>query len=338
MNPPSESSLPSNIRPIRGEQLLRRLHRLLPLGRKYAPLFAALNSRHALVAIPFGPFRVVYPALWRKAAVSQLLLGTDLIPEFNLLVPICRQLKHGHLIDVGANIGLYTLLLRSISELPIIAYEPQPFLCRLFAWSVAFNQLKDVEVRNLGCGAARGELPFLSGPNGGVLATTAEAPAAATSGAGSGGGDWEQEAKASLEDRPVIRVPITTLDESLQNVPRVALLKIDCEGFEYHILRGAMKVIERHGPQLFLEIHPTILPAFGHSVEQVLELLNPHYELEFWCFQTAHGKNKLARSLAKFRRPQGIRYPDAAAMRAAVRGAQPPSQIYCIGQPRKPRR
>ena len=70
--------------------------------------------------------------------------------------------------------------------------------------------------------------------------------------------------------RPIVRVPVVTLDEDLASGDPVSLLKIDCEGFELNVLRGAKQILERDNPWLFLEIHPTLLPAFGQTVEEVL--------------------------------------------------------------------
>jgi FkbM family methyltransferase len=332
MNPPG----PGAVRPVRGEKLLRGLHRLLPLGREYGALFGLLNSRHDLVAVPFAGYHLVYPALWRKAAVTQLLVGVDVVPEFRLLAAARGQFTQGALIDLGANVGLYTLLLRSVSPQPIIAYEPQPFLFRLLQWTVAFNQLPLVTLRNVGCGDVAGELPFLTGINGSVLSGESDQrrpgqPAEP----GPNGADWERTARVWIEEQPVIQVPIVTLDADLSEAGPVALLKIDCEGFEYRILLGARDLLERQRPWLFLEVHPALLSNFGNSARQVVELLTPRYDLEFWCFQTAGRKSKLARSLAKFRRPKGRRYADAAAMLAAAESPGGPAQIYCLGRPMK---
>ena len=149
------------------------------------------------------------------------------------------------------------------------------------------------------------------------------------------GGDFESEAQLTQRGKAVVKVPLTTLAEDLDSVPSIALLKIDCEGFEFDILQGARCLIERHAPALFLEVHPTLLGRFGHSVEDVLSLLRPYFELEYWCFAQIRRQSKLGRSLAKFRRPQGRRYETENAMLAAADGEPQPAQIYFIGLPKK---
>src|SRR6267143_3753347 len=170
MNSGAQNQPWDHVRTIRGEKLLRGLHRILPLGRKYHPLLSAINGRHGLLEIPFDQCRLVQPTAWAKQITHQLLNGVDVVPEFRLLAPLVRQLASGCLIDVGANIGLYTLLLRSVSALPIIAYEPQPFLFKLLQCNIDFSRLANVDARNFACGAKHGEVPFTIGINGSVAA------------------------------------------------------------------------------------------------------------------------------------------------------------------------
>ena len=57
-----------------------------------------------------------------------------------------------------------------------------------------------------------------------------------------------------------------------QRLPRVDLLKIDVEGFEAEVLRGAGRLLER-GPRVALELHLDDVKRFGESARSVLELL-----------------------------------------------------------------
>src|ERR1041385_2549061 len=334
MNAPADPSPLPAVRLVRGERVLRGLHRVAPLGRKYHPLLALLNGRQGLLAIPFEDFHVVQPAAWSKEITNQLLRGLDFIPEFRLLAPICRQLQHGSLVAGGATLAISTLMRGSVAVLPITAYEPQPFLFQLLEWNIAYNQLQGVETRNVACGAQSGHVPFTIGINGSVAAEVMAAngpPGAARAKTG----DWVTEAQATRAGETVVRVPLTTLDEDLADVAHIAMLKIDCEGFEHHILGGSRKLIERHAPHLFMEVHPALLERFGHSVKDVLELVRPYYELEFHCFEPARHRTKLQRSLAKFRRPAGHRYADVDEMLAASANAARPAQMYFVGRPRR---
>ena len=319
MSVPEELLPLDAVRAVRGAGLVQALNQLLPLGRKYDLLIRLLNGRHGLLAVPFGGHQAIEPAAWSKTIATLLTLGTDVVPEFSVLEPLCRELPAGHLIDVGANVGLFTLALRTASSLPIIAYEPQPFLSKLLRGNVAYNRLAGVELRMVACGSV---VPLDAGT---------KAPTAAQSG---GAGDLEAEVK-SAQAGGVVKVPVVTLDEDLAHLEKIALLKIDCEGYEFEILRGAQKLLQRHRPLLFVEVHPEQLVQFGHSTQQLLDLIAPDYDLEFWYFQIGRHAAKWSRTLEKFRRPHPRRCAGVAEMLAASTSVPGPAQIYFLGRPKR---
>jgi FkbM family methyltransferase len=57
---------------------------------------------------------------------------------------------------------------------------------------------------------------------------------------------------------------------------RPDLIKIDVEGAELDVLRGARKIIAQHHPVLFVEVHPKLLGDFGGSAEEVYAFLSTH--------------------------------------------------------------
>lgn len=52
------------------------------------------------------------------------------------------------------------------------------------------------------------------------------------------------------------------------------VLKIDVEGAEMLVLRGAKKMLTRYRPLLYLSVHPSHLEALGQSVEELEDLLD----------------------------------------------------------------
>jgi hypothetical protein len=56
-----------------------------------------------------------------------------------------------------------------------------------------------------------------------------------------------------LEDDDDGDVTVTTLDESLRGEPQVDVMKIDVEGWEARVLRGASEIIARQRPILYVE-------------------------------------------------------------------------------------
>jgi FkbM family methyltransferase len=330
VNQAADTLEPAAPRRLRAGGVFRALNKCVPLGRRYHRFLELVNPKAGLVAIPFGKFEVVHPASWGSEVAAILFFGENLMPEFRLLPPILKELKSGHLVDVGANIGLYTLMFREHSNLPIIAYEPQPFLWSLVERNVAHNKLKEVEVRHIACGSERGEVSFQTGINGGVVA----GGDGHTESNSEAHGTVDEEAAKTRHVRPVVKVPVTTLDIELANIP-VALLKIDCEGFEHRILAGAMKVLEKQRPILLLEVHPQEIVKLGGSVGEVLKMLQPVYDLEFWDFYPQRTKPRIVRSVMKNFRPRGHRLANEQEMLKACETDPKPYQVYFLGRPKR---
>jgi FkbM family methyltransferase len=62
----------------------------------------------------------------------------------------------------------------------------------------------------------------------------------------------------NFTDRPAkeVKVKTTTLDIELNNLSRVDLVKIDVEGYEMDVLRGAEQIIKKFKPAIILEFSP----------------------------------------------------------------------------------
>lgn len=87
----------------------------------------------------------------------------------------------------------------------------------------------------------------------------------------------EQDAMLRLGDKQATagaEFPSVSIDEYIAfGNPPPSMIKIDVDGFELHVLRGAQKTFRKHRPRLWLEIHPTFLEAQGQSAEKVVNLL-----------------------------------------------------------------
>lgn len=328
MSMPATAAANPTPRPVRGAGWIRAL----PLGRKLHPVLGWINGTSGLVSVPFGAGRLSHPASWTKAIATLLVAGEHLLPEFGLIAPILRGLRRGTVVDVGANLGYFPLLIRRETDLPVLGFEPQPFLHGLAAVSVADSGLSKVELRRLACGDAPGEVLFQSGPNGNIVSSE-EAAAADRVSAGTALTDLDAAAETTLRRRPIIPVPAVTLDSELA-ATEVALLKIDCEGYELRILEGAREVLRRDRPVLLIEVHPQFLPQFGGSVRQVVDFLSPAYDLEAWDFSPDRGSIGFLRSLTRYAPDRGRRFPDLESMITAAATPPLPTQLYLLAHPK----
>ncbi len=128
-------------------------------------------------------------------------------------------------VDVGANFGYYSLMAASAvgPSGHVFSFEPNPEICDHLRGTIRENKIANITVEQAGVSDEAGWselfLPIQRGNNTATMVPNA-------------GG------------HPV-RVPVVTLDEYLDrsHITRVDFLKIDVDGFEPRIIRGAQAAI-----------------------------------------------------------------------------------------------
>lgn len=161
-------------------------------------------------------------------------------------------------IDIGANLGWYSVLLNCLStdDAQIFAFEPDPESYHLLCKNLHANLTTRVVAHNIALGDAPGfaELHRYKASNNGRHTLVA-------GGQSSGG---------------TVRVPISTLKdfwgENRLGTRRIRFLKVDVEGYEYFVLHGAGELLSRCECVL-LEYSPDSQPMAGVDPEALVELL-----------------------------------------------------------------
>lgn len=161
-------------------------------------------------------------------------------------------------LDVGANIGYFSLLAAVTAKSEVVAFEPQPEIADLLSRSAEYNRVAGlVRVERLALSDAASTMRMTSCP---------------------GNTGHAQLACLGDERAQPYPVPVVALDEWLSQNPvgRVSVCKIDAEGAELNILRGMPRLLERDGPALVIEAIDDFLGQFGASEGTVRELLQAH--------------------------------------------------------------
>jgi FkbM family methyltransferase len=154
-------------------------------------------------------------------------------------------------IDVGAHIGWFTTIAaaRVGGAGDVVAFEPYPATAALLRENVARNQCRNVRVVQAAVGSRPGTLTLgMSGSDSGSVTAL----------------DWAGNGRTE--------VPLTTLDEVTAGGGQVALIKIDVEGWEAHVLRGGPGTLARTR-YVLTEINPPALARAGSSPDEVTGLL-----------------------------------------------------------------
>jgi FkbM family methyltransferase len=90
-----------------------------------------------------------------------------------------------------------------------------------------------------------------------------------------------------------LAVAAVTLDDVVQEKNRLspALVKIDVQGAEMLVIKGASYILKIAGPSLFIELHEEGLRKFGTSVSAILDHLSEFGYEPYWLMRTgAHRK------------------------------------------------
>lgn len=172
----------------------------------------------------------------------------------------------GVAIDVGAHIGNHTLYLALACGLRVVAFEP------IFYQELSANiRLNDLENRVVIVPCALGARSEYMQDTGERVLSSPLGPVDAGSEGGLEHGDGMMD-----RDRVVSVHPLDGFAGEIQSkYGRVQLLKADIEGMEVEMLRGAVQILERDHPALYLETKTE------EDVEAVGEILTPlGYELK----------------------------------------------------------
>ena len=154
-----------------------------------------------------------------------------------------QRLVHAgdYVIDAGAHIGAHTLAFSRLvgRQGKVFAFEPQRLLYQILAANVALNSLANVYTYQMGIGDKSGSL---------WLADDLDYAREANF-----GGIPLRGIFRTLEHAgPKYRLPVVRLDD-FYDQPRLDFLKIDVEGMEVSVLRGAERAIRRHRPIIYAE-------------------------------------------------------------------------------------
>jgi FkbM family methyltransferase len=139
-------------------------------------------------------------------------------------------------VDVGAHVGNHTLYFSKVLGLRTVSFEPNAETFALLEANVRDNEVDAVcRIRHAAVGAAAGRVRAIAASEGNSGMAKVETDAA---------GD----------------VPLLSLDEELRDEAHIDIIKIDVEGWELDVLRGATGLIERHRPLIYVEASEATFP------------------------------------------------------------------------------
>lgn len=277
-------------RSYREPRWLERLARLVParavpgrLRERLKPAFGRLLSARGVpmkAVLPGGETFVVAPTH------RHVTWNAEEYAAFRGAVP-----EGAAVLDIGANVGAYSILFARWAgpRGRVFAFEPDPAAFEGLVAHVALNHMAGcVEPLAQAVGEApRPHIRFALGEFPGTSRMTG----------------------ADVAADNVIDVPMTSIDSFCGSRGiRPSLIKIDAEGAELQILRGARETIAASGPDLaiFVEFHPAILRASRVSMAE-LERQCHALGLEFAAIDGADGEVAVREGVCVRLRPRSRR-------------------------------
>lgn len=211
------------------------------------------------------PFNKLENKLLKDAA------GYDL-PNFRALTALVRE--DDICFDIGANIGIYSSVLSRCvgANGHVHAFEPVRHIRRKLNTNLAMNGARNVTVNGFALGAEPGELPMFQVKEGIFRAGTSTFMR---------NNNVEAMGEDSFE-KEIVR--ITTLDAYAEEktLPHLGFIKIDVEGFELNVFKGAFKTLAKFKPAILFEHDQKRLGGIQVDEKEFADILGG---LEYSCFE-----------------------------------------------------
>ena len=159
--------------------------------------------------------------------------------------------KNDLFVDAGANVGHFTLLAAGVANVEVIAVEPIKNTFLKLKKNVDLNELsKRVKLFNIGLSDTIGTLHFINNMN-------------------------VMNKVSNNVGENTTEVEVTTLDILLKD-QNPTLIKIDVEGFEYFVLKGAKKVLRKPSLKFLMIEFNNSGKSFGISDDEVFKFVLEH--------------------------------------------------------------
>jgi FkbM family methyltransferase len=235
------SRLPQALHPVR-------------IGRFFGAVFVKCGFSEWIVVKHEG---VIFQlSLLCRTSAGQIWRGGNHGDEIDMFSKVIKP--QSAFIDIGANVGLVSIPLASkLQGIKCIAVEPIEQNVSALIRNVSLNLLEDsFTVVPFALGDEIGEVKILRDRNFGGSTGNAKIVR------GVDGRKASHNAKVEL------------LDNIWRDAgsPCVSFIKIDVEGYEYHVLNGGKELINSCRPVIYGEFHNVLMPKNGHTFLDVYKL------------------------------------------------------------------
>ena len=199
---------------------------------------------------------------WETRSLGRPYMRRALQGEKTIAQVISRVVgERSNCVDVGCNKGhILHYMLNSAPQGNHFAFEPIPELVQFLKERFAN---KNVNIHELALGDFTGESKFFR-----VLGEHGRS------------GLRRQRYPRSREEAREVTVKVEKLDNMLPENLNIHFIKVDVEGAELMVFRGAVETIKKHKPFILFEHSPDFAASYGFTSEMVYELLVDQHSMK----------------------------------------------------------
>ncbi|OGQ95228.1 MAG: hypothetical protein A2521_03560 [Deltaproteobacteria bacterium RIFOXYD12_FULL_57_12] len=179
---------------------------------------------------------------------AALLMGEDRY-DWNNHTVVSKFVKSGATcFDIGANIGVYTVVMANIvgPDGAVHSFEPVTHIRQKLQANLKINNQKCVRINDFALGEQESVMEMLQVKQGQYRGGTSTFI------------PNETISKMGIDKFEKVPVQLTTLDIYVKknNITEINFIKIDVEGFEWNVLDGGKEIIRKSGPTILMEYDP----------------------------------------------------------------------------------
>lgn len=228
-----------------------------------------IQDNELFVTLRSSGIKLLCESLDKRAAPIEILnfnsyekIEADLI--FSLIEP------HMVFFDVGANIGWYSLnVAMKDSTIKVYAFEPIPDTYQLLKKNVMLNNVKNINLFNIGFSDKNESLTFYCAPFSSASASARNITE-------------HPESKQIISQAEKMDDFFTKYD-----LEKLDFVKCDVEGAELLVYRGGLETLKKYHPIVFTEMLRKWSKKFGYNPNDIIELFT---DLGYRCFICKNGK------------------------------------------------
>jgi FkbM family methyltransferase len=237
------------MRPIESYSVLSRVLRLLPPGSGKTYVANRILKRHPFPSVGLVRCRLRNGILMNLNLAVEQEARTYLVGDWEPATVAFISSRYPRVVlDVGANIGLVAIpVALRLPESKIYAFEPHPANALRLIENIELNRVSNVEVVRAAASSFEG-----------TVAMAESSPM-----------------MHSVESTGSLRVECTTLDAFIESGSlRVDLIKVDVEGHELEVLKGAISLLQTQHPAVVCEVDDGHLKSMRTSAAELRLFLN----------------------------------------------------------------